>query len=414
MDSENVDQIACDCLVIGGGPAGSVSSSIVAEAGYDVVMIERATHPRPHVGESLMPATNEVIQRLQVKDRIAELNFLRKVGVQFVNAAGKASKPFFFRKHDDSDESETWHVDRAKLDHCLFDNAAEKGVRTMEAVRFLQMDTLDTGKHSVTVSINGQKRVINPRVVIDASGQQSVLANHFKIKQLEERRKNISIWTYYESANHSFSDEAVTIIAKTAEANGWFWLIPVGNKTLSVGLVGEVDRIHSSGSNNEERFKHFVDQNEFVRNYLDSLELTRSDDFIAAKDFSYKASQPAGDGWVLAGDALGFIDPVYSTGVLLALKTGELAGDAVVECLEANDFSQSKLGAWYPKYQEKVSLLRQLVDLFYDPDFSFGEFIAANPDYSYQLADLLMGRVFGRDDTDFFERVSCWKNSQLS
>ena len=111
MDSENVDQIACDCLVIGGGPAGSVSSSIVAEAGYDVVMIERDA-PRPHVGESLMPATNEVIQRLQVKDRIAELNFLRKVGVQFVNAAGKASKPFFFRKHDDSDESETWHVDR--------------------------------------------------------------------------------------------------------------------------------------------------------------------------------------------------------------------------------------------------------------------------------------------------------------
>ena len=111
--------------------------------------------------------------------------------------------------------------------------------------------TLDTGKHSVTVSINGQKRVINPHVVIDASGQQSVLANHFKIKQLEERRKNISIWTYYESANNSFSDEAVTIIAKATEANGWFWLIPVGNKTLSVGLVGEVDRIHSSGSNNE-------------------------------------------------------------------------------------------------------------------------------------------------------------------
>ena len=99
---------------------------------------------------------------------------------------------------------------------------------------------------------------------------------------------------------------------------------------------------------------------------------------------------------------------------MLALKTGELAGDAVVECLEANDFSQAKLGAWYPKYQEKVSLLRQLVDLFYDRDFSFGEFIAANPDYSYQLADLLMGRVFGRSDTDFFERVSAWKNSQLS
>ena len=207
---------------------------------------------------------------------------------------------------------------------------------------------------------------------------------------------------------------AVPSPAKTAEANGWFWLIPVGNKTLSVGLVGEVERIHSSGSSNEERFNHFVHQNEFVRNYLDSLELTRSDDFIAAKDFSYKASQPAGDGWVLAGDALGFIDPVYSTGVLLALKTGVLAGDAVVGCLKANDFSQSRLAAWYPKYQEKVSLLRQLVDLFYDRDFSFGEFIAANPDYSYQLADLLMGRVFGRSDTDFFERVSGWKNSQLS
>ena len=111
--------IICDCLVIGGGPAGSVSASIIAEAGYDVVLIERAVHPRPHVGESLMPATNEVLERLGVQEKISELKFIRKVGVQFVNPAGKASSPFFFRQHDDQPASETWHVERATLDLSL-------------------------------------------------------------------------------------------------------------------------------------------------------------------------------------------------------------------------------------------------------------------------------------------------------
>ena len=161
-----------------------------------------------------------------------------------------------------------------------------------------------------------------------------------------------------------------------------------------------------------ERFLDFVSQNEFVDDYIASLNLTQFGDFIAAKDFSYKSSQPSGDGWVLTGDALGFIDPVYSTGVLFALKTGELAGDAVVDGLKSGDLSQQQLGSWYPEYGEKVELLRKLVDLFYDENFSFGGFISDNPDCSYQLADLLMGRVFGREKTDFFEKVEVWKNQQ--
>ena len=176
-----------------------------------------------------------------------------------------------------------------------------------------------------------------------------------------------------------------------------------------MGLVGDVKTIQSSASTNEKRFLLYVSKNEFVDNYIKSRELTQFGEFIAAKDFSYSASQPSGDGWVLTGDALGFIDPVYSTGVLLALKTGELAGDAVVAGLEKGDLSKQQLGNWYPKYSEKVDLLRNLVDLFYDREFSFGKFISDNPDCSYQLADLLMGRVFGKPSTDFFEKVLAWK-----
>lgn len=404
--------IICDCLVIGGGPAGSVSASIIAEAGYDVVLIERAVHPRPHVGESLMPATNEVLERLGIQEKIGELKFIRKVGVQFVNPAGKASSPFFFRQHDDQPASETWHVERATLDHCLFDNASEKGARTMESVRFLKLERNEPGNHEVLVDDRGETRKITAKVLVDASGQQSVLAKHFSVKEMEPVRKNISIWTYYQSCNDVFADEAITIIARTKEANGWFWLIPVDSKTLSVGLVGDVGTIHSKASTNAERFLEFVSQNEFVDDYIASLNLTQFGDFIAAKDFSYKASQPSGDGWVLTGDALGFIDPVYSTGVLFALKTGELAGDAVVDGLKSGDLSQQQLGSWYPEYGEKVELLRKLVDLFYDGNFSFGGFISDNPDCSFQLADLLMGRVFGREKTDFFEKVEVWKNQQ--
>jgi len=403
------DHILCDCLVIGGGPAGSVSASIVASAGHDVVQIERDVHPRPHVGESLMPATNDVLERLGIQKRVEQLRFPRKVGVQFVNASGKASMPFYFREHDDRPDSETWHVDRAKLDHCLFDLAAEHGTRTMQSVRFLRLDRDEPGNHEVVVDDNGKIRRINAKVLIDASGQQSVLAKHFRIKNTEPNRKNVGIWTYYRAEKEVFADKTITIIAKTKEANGWYWLIPVDSKTLSVGLVGDVKTIQSSASTNEKRFLLYVSKNEFVDNYIQSRELTQFGEFIAAKDFSYSASQPSGDGWVLTGDALGFIDPVYSTGVLLALKTGELAGDAVVAGLEKGDLSKQQLGNWYPKYSEKVDLLRNLVDLFYDREFSFGKFISDNPDCSYQLADLLMGRVFGKPSTDFFEKVLAWK-----
>ena len=113
-----------------------------------------------------------------------------------------------------------------------------------------------------------------------------------------------------------------------------------------------------------------------MADYLNSSNLIQVGKFITAKDFSYRARQPAGEGWVLTGDALGFIDPVYSTGVLLALKTGELAGDAVVDCLNTGDLSKERLGNWYAQYAEKVELLRKLVDLFYDSQFSFGGFIS--------------------------------------
>lgn len=412
MNDSVAGDIVCDCLVIGGGPAGSVSASIIAQAGYDVVLIERAIHPRPHVGESLMPATNEVLERLGVQSSIDQLKFIRKVGVQFVNASGKASQPFFFRKHDDRPVSETWHVDRATLDHCLFGIASDKGARTMESVRFLKLERNEPGNHEVLVDDRGKPRKVTAKVLVDASGQQSVLAKHFSIKEMEPIRKNISIWTYYQSSSEVFANKAITIIARTKEANGWFWLIPVDSKTLSVGLVGDVATIHGKASNNADRLLRFVGQNEFVENYISSLNLTQFGDFIAAKDFSYKATQPAGDGWVLTGDALGFIDPVYSTGVLLALKTGELAGDAVVDCLKTGDLSKQKLGSWYPEYNKKVDLLRNLVDLFYDSQFSFGSFISDNPDCSYQLADLLMGRVFGRESTDFFDKVAVWKNQR--
>ena len=359
-----------------------------------------------------MPATNEVLERLGVQSRIDQLKFIRKVGVQFVNASGKASQPFFFRKHDDRPVSETWHVDRATLDQCLFGIASEKGARTMESVRFLKLERNEPGNHEVLVDDRGKTRKITAKILIDASGQQSVLAKHFSIKEMEPIRKNISIWTYYQSSSEVFANKTITIIARTKEANGWFWLIPVDSKTLSVGLVGDVATIHGKASNNADRLLRFVGQNEFVENYISSLNLTQFGEFIAAKDFSYKASQPAGDGWVLTGDALGFIDPVYSTGVLLALKTGELAGDAVVDCLKTGDLSKQKLGSWYPEYNRKVDLLRNLVDLFYDSQFSFGSFISDNPDCAYQLADLLMGRVFGRESTDFFEKVAVWKNQR--
>jgi flavin-dependent dehydrogenase len=385
---------AFDCVVIGGGPAGSTAAAIVAEAGFATLLVERGKMPRFHVGESLMPETFWTLQRLGLLDNLRSSPFVRKVGVQFVSKSGTESQPFYFDQHDPRECSQTWHVERADFDLMLFENAAARGAECHDATRALDVQLADQPPHRVRLRNEaGEMYDVSARVVIDATGQQAFLANRLGLREPNPRLRKAAIWGHFRNAKRNSDGEAeVTTILHGRVRGIWFWYIPLADNKVSVGLVGDNDDLLKRGDSPD---KVFCDEAAACPGVSDRIrDAQLVDQLYIAKEFSYTTKQQAGDGWVLIGDASGFIDPIYSTGVLLALRSGELAADAVVSGLRANDLSAEQLAGWMAAFDEGVSRFRSLVNAFYHPDFSFARFIKQHPQHQGRLTDLLIGRGF--------------------
>lgn len=395
-----------DCVTIGAGPGGSTAAALIADAGHSTLLLERERFPRFHVGESLMPETYWTLKRLGVLDEMRKRSFPPKVGVQFVSSSTKESAPFMFREHDDRDSSQTWHVERAEFDNLLFKNAASKGADCRDGSRVLDIDLNgEDGLKTVTYqSADGEKHTVKTRVVVDATGQQAMLANRLGLVEVNENLKKASIWTYYVGAERSEDpDRNTTIILHTEDKACWFWYIPLANDTVSVGLVGDHKQLLKGRGKPEDIFaEELAKCPGVVRRIADAR---RVGDFNVAKEFSYTTRQHAGDGWVLVGDAFGFIDPVYSSGVFLALKSGEMAADAVVEGLQTDNLSAEQLGSWTPEFKSGMAWIRKLVHAFYTNEFSFGQFMKSHPQYASNLTDLLIGRVFEEGVGEIFDEM---------
>jgi len=384
---------ACDCLVIGGGPAGSTVATLVAEAGLKTILLEREKFPRFHVGESLMPEAYWVFQRLGVLDKMRNSPFVKKVSVSFVSHSGKQSQPFPFREHDPRECSSTWQVERSEFDQLLFENAAEKGADCRDGCRVTEV--LFDGQRAIgarVASAEGSRR-IDAQVVVDASGQQTLIANSLGLKRINPDLKKSAIWTYYRDARRDPGEHAgATVILHTRHKETWFWFIPLQNDVTSIGVVGDNDLLLKNRGTPEDVFEQEMQQCPALTERLASAE--RVDKHHVAREFSYSTEQAAGDGWVLVGDAWGFIDPIYSSGVYFALKSGELAADCIIEGLRSGDTSGAQLGGWAPQFAAATKWIRKLVDAFYTKDFSFGQFMQQHPRHLGNLTDLLIGRIF--------------------
>jgi flavin-dependent dehydrogenase len=386
-----------DCVVIGAGPAGSTTAALVAQQGCSTLLVEREMMPRFHVGESLMPETYWTFERLGILDELRQSRFVRKVGVQFVGASGHESQPFHFAEHDPRECSQTWHVERAEFDHLLFQTAAKQGATCLDGTRVSDLHLSDGPPHLVTLThSDGTAFSVHARVVVDATGQQSLIANRLSLRSMNPDLKKASIWGHFRGARRTAPDsQEVTSIMRTASKKAWFWYIPLAENKVSVGLVSDAEYLLKQGKSPSEVFQEHVQLCPALEHRLDEAELIGS--LRIAREFSYSTSRQAGDGWVLVGDAFGFIDPVYSTGVLLALRSAELAADAIVCGLRTGDTSGQQLGSWTADFLVGVERFRTLVDAFYTNEFSFAKFMQRFPDYRGKLIDLLIGRAFSHD-----------------
>jgi flavin-dependent dehydrogenase len=382
-----------DVVVIGGGPAGSTVSTLVAQRGYRVQLYERERFPRFHIGESLIPETYWVLQRLGMLDKMQKSPFVKKHSVQFVNSNGKQSAPFYFWDNKPHECSQTWQVVRSEFDLMMLNNAREYGVKAHEGVRV--RDVLFEGERAVGVRIqlpDGSQQDVRAQVIVDASGQSALLQNKFKLRVWDPILNKGAIWTYWEGAYRDTGrDEGATLVLQTADRQGWFWYIPLHDDKVSVGVVAPFDSLFKGRVSHEQTYQEEVDRCPAVKKRVSQAR--RMTGYFATKDYSYRAKRVAGDGWVLVGDAFGFLDPLYSSGVLLALRSGELAADAIVEGFQLGDLSAAQLGKWGPRFNQGVDRMRRLVCEYYD-GFSFGQFVRANPDLRGTITDLLIGDLF--------------------
>ena len=387
-----------DVIVIGGGPSGSTAATLIAQQGHAVQLLEREHFPRYHIGESLIPETFWVLDRLGMLDKLRGSRFVNKHSVQFVSEHGRLSEPFYFADHKPHECSRTWQVLRQDFDKMMLDNARDHGVDVREGVRVIEVIFEEDRAVGVrAVDEAGAAREIRCRVVVDAAGQSCMIQDRLGLREWDPVLKKAAVWTYWKGAYRDQGrDEGATMVMQTEGKRGWFWYIPLHDDVLSVGVVAPYDYLFTGRRSKDLETIYFeeVDKCPGVKPRIAGAE--RAGPFRAAKEYSYRSRKVAGDGWVLVGDAFGFLDPLYSSGVLLALKSGAYAADAISEGLSLGDTSAAQLGKWGPAFVAGMDRMRRLVCEFYD-GLNFGQFVRKHADRKGLVTDVLIGDLFKND-----------------
>ena len=328
--------------------------------------------------------------------------------MQFVNNTGKESAPFFFRSHDNRECSESWHVDRADFDKMLFDNAAQKGATCRDDTRVLEVRLDNDQATGVLLQLAaGEPIEVSSKVVVDATGQQALLANRLGIRKENPDLRKAAIWQHYRGAHRDEEGGGVkTVIMHTAEKQSWFWYIPQGNDVVSVGVVGDRDYLLKNRGTPEEVFAEEKDKCSTLQCWLHNAQPVEQ--LQVAKEFSYTTERSAGDGWVLVGDAWGLSIRFIRRAFTSRLKSAALASDCIIDGLQSGDTSAATLGRWLPDFSRQTNLIRKLVYAFYSGEFRVGKFIQEYPQHQSELVDLLIGRVFDGCEGRIFADLEPW------
>ena len=327
--------IDCDILVIGAGPAGSTAAALLAERGLDVVLVEKARHPRFHIGESLLPRNTELLDRLGVTDAVRAVG-THKPGAEFVSDATGQEVQFSFANGLDKRFTTSWQVPRAQFDEILFRAAEGRGVRTWEETRVVDVSFgVDGGRATVEAEYAGERVTFSPRYVVDASGRDSFMANRRGNKTANRRNNTAAVYAHYRGAEFRTGDREGYISVHLAD-DGWFWMIPLPDGVMSVGFVGNAAVFEARDGMRrgkpEALLAARIAASPTVSARMRGAE--RVSEVTGTGNYSYYASDNGGDGYLMVGDAFGFLDPMFSSGVLLAMSSGELAADVAVAWLK--------------------------------------------------------------------------------
>jgi len=359
-----------DFAVAGGGPAGSSAAISLGQQGHSVVLFERETFPRFHIGESLLSTANDAFAALGVTKKIEAACFPKKWGARLYTHDGQSGRYVDFANAWKVTRPQTYQVCREEFDRILLERARDVGVDVREACNVITCEfTSDAAILDVASRGDSATGRVRVRALVDATGRGGMIARKFNLRSEEPRLANIAIYSHYTNVPRLEGPRPDDIRLIARDDAGWFWLIPISKELTSVGVVLPKDlyRRLANGGSSEETLNRTISDTPIVEELMRNAR--REWPVRVEKDFSYSASAYAGDRWILAGDAGSFLDPVFSTGVSIAMESGIEAADELHRALARNDFSASSFAAFSGRQRKRFETFRRFVVGFYTPQF---------------------------------------------
>ena len=356
---------SCDVLVIGGGPGGSAAAIFLARQGLQTVLVERDAHPRFHIGESLLPQSLPILDDLGVLQRVRETG-VYKPGAEFISEDGRTEAIFEFRRALLGGPTHAYQVLRSQFDEILFRHAETCGVRTFERTAASVQDLQEEGAVVRTTGPDGEVIDWHTRFLVDASGRSTLTAKMLAQKQPDPRNTSAAIFGHFHGIPGLEGARAGNIRIYLTNP-GWMWQIPLPDGVTSVGLVAPGDYLRARGGSIEALFNAHVARHPHIAAMLS--EGSPAMRLQATGNFSYRATEAAGASHIKVGDAYGFLDPIFSTGVHLALTSAREAAAAVRDCLADPSRRLARLAAYDRSIRRRLSFVSWFVYMIHDPAF---------------------------------------------
>jgi flavin-dependent dehydrogenase len=354
-----------DAVIIGGGPAGAVAGAYLARAGLRPLILEKEKFPRFAIGESLLPCGNDILKDLGVWPELERGSFVKKYGADFTSGKSERFNRYWFRNALGKNYEHTFQVERAAFDQILLDRARDEGCEVLEEARVSTIEKDADGFLDIGYEQADGRQTLKSRWLIDASGRCGVAGTHLKIPKVPTRsRKMVAIYGHFTGVRRNSGEAAGhTVIVRFKE--GWFWFIPLSNAKTSVGAVVPPNLLREQGGDLEKCFQHCVEGNPDAKSRMgqaDSLQPLR-----ATGDYSWRFRSFAEDRVLLTGDSAGFVDPIFSSGVMLAMKSGRLAADLIGKAeVEQRALTAKECRAYTNEVSGWMNLYGRIIRSFYD------------------------------------------------
>ena len=392
-----------DVAIIGGGPAGSTAAALLARAGRRVIVLEREKFPRFHIGESLLPFSTQTFDRLGVREKL-DRTFLPKFGGEIVAACGSKGTKFYFKDGFRSRRDRAYQVTRSEFDKLLLDHSRENGAEVREETDVKNI-TFEDDRAKIDIETPaGARSTIEARYLLDCSGRQTMVGSFFKCKKMYGHLQKFSVFAHYENVDRAEGIDG-TLIRMVRGLDRWFWMIPLTPTRMSIGVVMDTATFRAMKLSPEAALEKCIDEQPMVLERMTRAE--RVSPVYSAGDYSYRNTKLFGNRWLLAGDAAGFIDPVFSSGVFLAIMSAEKAADTLDAVLR----DESRRRRLFKKYARTVNYIMDIYLTFVNAWYRRGkEFIEVflNPTDTMQIAAAVNAVLAGNEGKSLAIKWRMW------